>query len=546
MLMTLPRAPAFARALLLLSLDCPLAALGQGSAVDHASQTIQLALSGEPPNLNYMKASDQVSFFILEQIHEGLVRKNERGELSPGIAERWELRDDGATFWLREEARWSDGEPITAHDFVFAWRNVLDPVTASEYAFILYPIKNAEAVNTGQAPLEALGVRAIDERTLEVELEKPTGYFLSLMSFGLYFPARENFVRQQGSRFGADVRNMVFSGPFKLTEWVHGASLRMEKNEHYWDKESVTLNAIDIPYITPDALARFNLYKDGKLAIENAQIGLPAEQLKSALDNRMRIRSISDGSVFFSEFNHRPDRVTSNRNFRKALQSVFDSQELVYKVIGIPGYIPGASLFPVYLNGVEGKFRQEYPVQPPPISVQKGREYLELARREMGIDRFPPLVILADDTPVGQKQAQYLQSYYNRTLGLEVRIDIQTFKQRLAKMNAGDFDIVLAGWGPDYEDPMTFADLFASWNTNNHGRYQNAEYDRLIRLAQGTADPRVRMDAMGRIQEIVIDDAIVLPGYERVISYVQHPDLDGIVFSITGGSPLLKYARVLE
>jgi oligopeptide transport system substrate-binding protein len=449
-------------------------------------------------------------------------------------------------FWLRRNAMWSDGVPVTAHDFVFAWREVVNPQVAAEYASIMYSVKNGEAINEGLMPLEALGIRALDDYTLEVELESPTGYFLNLMSFMIFYPVREDFYKAQNGRYFADVRNMVFNGPFRITSWIHGASIRMEKNPLYWNADTVALNVINTPYITNDSAARFNLFKDGKLAIENGIQGLNAEQLRGALDNRMRIRSHSDGSLFYLEFNHRPERLTHNINLRKAIQAVYDSQELVYKVIGIAGYIPGKALVPVYMNGVNGKFRQEYPVVEAELSVEKARQYLAKAKEELGIDEFPPLSILGDSGEGPMLQAQYFQSLLKRTLGLDIKVDLQQFKIRLDKMLSGDFDLVLAGWGPDYEDPMTFVDLFASWNVNNRGRYASDEYDAYVRLAQSTADQQVRMDAMGKAQQLIIDDVVFLPNYERVANTVQHPKLEGVMFKQTGASMVLTYARVLE
>jgi oligopeptide transport system substrate-binding protein len=521
-------------------------ATAQETAVDYATQSIQIALSSEPRNLNSIRATDALSIFYLEHAMEGLLRKDEHNELVAGVAERWEMEGTTARFWLRHDAMWSDGVPVTAHDFVFAWREVVNPQVAAEYASIMYMVKNGEAINEGKLPLDALGIRALDDYTLEVELESPTGYFLNLMSFMIFYPVREDFYKAQDGRYFADVRNMVFNGPFIITSWIHGASIRMEKNPRYWNASAVMLNVINTPYITNDSAARFNLFKDGKLAIENGIQGLSAEQLRGALDNRMRIRSHSDGSLFYLEFNQRPDRVTSNLNLRKAIQAVYDSQELVYKVIGIAGYIPGKALVPVYMNGVNGKFRQEYPIVEAELSIEKARRYLAMAKEELGLDEIPPLSILGDSGDLPMLEAQYFQSLLKRTLDLEVKVDLQQFKIRLDKMLSGDFDLVLAGWGPDYEDPMTFVDLFASWNINNRGRYASDEYDSYVRLAQSTADQQVRMDAMGKAQQLIIDDAVILPNFERVANTVQNPKLEGVMFKQTGASMVLTYARVLE
>ena len=520
--------------------------LAQETGVDFATQTVRLALTGEPRNLNSMKATDQLSIFYLEHVMEGLLRKDARNLLVGGVAERWEMTDTSAKFWLRHDAMWSDGKPVTAHDFVFAWRNVVNPLTASEYASIMYPVKNAEAINKGEAPLTSLGIKALDDYTLEVELEAPTGYFLSLTAFMTFYPAREDFYMAQDGRYFADIENMIFNGPFTITNWVHSASIRMEKNLAYWGSNKIILNLIDTPYITNDSAARFNLFKDGKLAIENGLQGLESEQLQDALDNRFRIHSHSEGSVFFVEFNHRPDRVTRNLNLRKAMQAVYDSQELVYKVIGIAGYIPGRSVVPVYMPGVQLKFREEYPLVTPVLDLQKAKNYLALAKVELGLDKIPPLSILVDDREIGMLQAQYFQSLFKRTLDIDIKVDVQTFKQRLDKMLAGNFDLVLAGWGPDYEDVLTFTELFSSWNANNRGRYQSPVYDSYIRTAQASANQKIRMDAMSQAQQLILDDVVILPTYERVANTVRNPKLDGVMFKQTAAAMVLTYARVLE
>lgn len=536
-----------AQGLLALCLGCAVTQLSaQQAAVDFATQSIQLGMMGEPRNLNSMRATDMLSIYILEHAMEGLLRKDENNQLAPGIAERWEMDGTRLKFWLRKNAMWSDGIPVTAHDFVYAWRGVVNPATAAEYAALMYPVKNAEAINRGEAPLESLGIKALDDYTLEVELETPTGYILSLMTYMIFYPVREDFYTAQNGRYFADVSNMLFTGPFKITEWTHGASLKMEKNPSYWNSDIVNLNMINIAYITNDSAARFNLFKDGKIAIEDGLVGLESEQLRNALDSRMRIRGHSDGSLFYLEFNHRPERPTNNLNLRKAMQAVFDSEELVYKVIGIAGYIPGVAIQPVYMKGTQKLFREEYPLVMAELSLTAAKKYLALAKAELGVSEIPPLAILADDREISQLQAQYFQSLFQRTLGLDIKVDVQTFKVRLDKMLAGSFDMVVAGWGPDFEDPMTFADLFASWNINNRGAYKNAEYDSYVRAAMASTDQQVRMDMMGQAQQLIYDDAVVLPTYERVVNTVQHPKLEGVRFKQTGGAMVLTYARVVE
>ncbi len=506
---------------------------GASDAVDAATGTVTLALSEEPPQLDSTRGTDSVSFRILGHVMEGLLRYDADNRLVGGVAERWDIRERSATFHLRPEARWSNGEPITAQDFVFSWRKVVDPATASQYAFILYGIENAEAINAGKLPVQALGVRAADDRTLEVALARPVPYFEKLTAFATYNPINEAFYEATNGRYGADAEDLLYNGPFVIASWIHGASLRLEKNPNYWDAARIHLNAIDHAYITSDVNATINLFKDGKVALA----ALTAENLDDALYQRWKINRFSGGAVYFIEFNHRPARLTSNFHLRKAMQSVNDAAELVYKVIKLPGNLPGASLFPVWLKGVNGYFRQEYPPREHLPDEAAGRRYLAQALDELGLEELPPLVMLTGDSPSANKQSEYYQNVFKQKLGIDIKIDRQIFKQRLAKMTAGDFDLVMAGWGPDYDDPMTFADLFASWNENNRGRYENPELDAAVNMAQSSSDPELRMGAMAEVQDILYDDAVIIVIYERGSVYVADPRVKGLVRRAIGTDP---------
>jgi oligopeptide transport system substrate-binding protein len=532
--------------LLMLLLAWAADSTGTGSAIkpaiDTDSGSITLLLREEPPQLNSMLATDQVSSMVLGHVMQGLLRYDGQGRLVPGVAERWQIDAAGATFHLRADARWSDGEPVTAHDFVFAWRTVVDPASASQYAFILFPIRNAEPIATGQLPVTELGVRAVDDRTLSIEFERPIAHFEKLVAYTTYYPVRESFHRTTQGRYGADHDKMLYNGPFTITRWVHGAQLRMEKNPHYWDRDRIRLNVIDFAYFTEDPGTQVNLFKDGRVALT----GLGEQNLEEALQQRWHINRFMDGSVFYTEFNHRPERLTHNRNLRLAIAHALDAEELVYKVIKIPGFIPARSLFPSWLQGEQRTLREEYPVLARATDPELAREHLARALTELGLERLPPLMLLTGDSPLSAKQAEYYQALLRDRLGIEIRIDKQTFKQRLAKMTSGDFDLVAAGWGPDFNDPLTFGDLFASWNLNNRGKYNNPELDRQVRIAMNSLDAATRMAAFGAIQDIIIDDVVIAPEYERGLIYVVDPRLKGVVRRAVGTDPDYSYAWIEE
>ena len=512
----------------------------EAQAVDIANNSISAALSEEPPQLDSSKTTDASSGLVLGHVMEGLLRMDLKDRLGPAIAERWDVTPTHATFWLRKDAKWSDGQPITAADFIFAWQLALKPETGSEYASLLYPIENAEAINSGELPTSALGLSAPDPQTLVVKLARPMAFFDKLVVFPTFLPIREDFYKATQGRFGSDAEELLYSGPYVIKNWVHGASMLLERNPHYWDSTRGKLAQVNFAYITSDATATLNFFKDKRIALA----GLQAENLTEALRLKWPIRRFADGTVFYMEFNHRVDRLSRNLNFRKAIQHSLDMEELVYKVTKLPGYMPGKSLFPEWLIGVEKPLREEYPASTVDIDRAEAKAYLELAQKELGLKDFPEITLLTGDNPVSNIQSEWLQEVLKKTLGLTIKIDKQIFKQRLAKMSSGDFDLLLGGWGPDYNDPLTFGDLFASWNLNNRGRYSSETMDALILTAQSATATPDRMEAFGDIQQQLFDDVVILPMYERGITYVVHPQLKGVKRRVIGASIDYTYAYI--
>jgi oligopeptide transport system substrate-binding protein len=239
--------------------------------------------------------------------------------------------------------------------------------------------------------------------------------------------------------------------------------------------------------------------------------------------------------------NFRPGHLTTNYHFRRALLLANDPSELVNKVLKMPSYTVAESLYPGYAKGEHGRFRDEYPPPKVTTDLAAARAELELARQELGVDTFPPLVFLVDDLPGAIRHSEYVQEYLRRNLGLEIRIDRQNFRQRLAKQDEGEFDLTLKGWSADYDDPLSFADLFSSWNANNNGRYNNPAVDAQVRIAERSLDQGERLRAFAEVERILIEDAALLLAYERGVMYVQDPRLKNVARRTIG--PPTDYAR---
>lgn len=514
-------------------------AQAESAAVDIEARRVVLSISTEPPDLDHSTTSDQISIFVLSHVFEGLLQYGPDGQLMPAVAHSWRQTEEGFEFSLRPDARWSDGKAVTARDFVFAWQRALSPDTASPYAFILFPIAGAQAIHEDGAAADTLGVEIVDRHTLRIKLARPCPWFPSLTAFPTFYPLREDIVEQWQGRYAADADKMIYNGPFVLDRWVHGAHLRMRRNGFYWNQESIELNEIDIPYITSDPGAQYNLFKDGQIALAALDKG----SLEHAMSQGFEAHQFKNGTLFYWLFNFRDERVTANRALRKAIQAVFDPAILVYQLLGLPGVEPGVSLFPKTVRVAGQSLRSRHPMPEPPRGLMLARRWLEQARQEMGGD-IPALTLLAGDSPRATQEAEFLQYLLKRALGIELRIDQQSFKQRLEKMRRGAFDIAAAGWGPDYDDALTFADLFASWNANNRGRYRSEVYDALVRQSMQQTRVEQRLLSFHEMQKHIQKEAVILPSYENVSLYLLSPQLKGLQRQIFGGDPNFRFVEL--
>jgi oligopeptide transport system substrate-binding protein len=510
------------------------------SPVDFKAQSIRISMLQEPPSLDTSKATDLVSFFVLGHTTEGLLRYDRRGRLVAGVAESWDVTPTTLTFRLRPDARWHDGSKVTAADFVYAWQNVNDPAVAAPFAAIMYPIKNAEAIQNGELPVAALGVSSPSEGTLVVELGRPCGYCLGLMAHATFYPVNKAFHDQAGERYGSESDQLLSNGPFVLTEWVHEARLVMSKNPHYWNREAIELNEIEVAYITGDNRTRLNLFRDGQIAF----VRMGAETVKDAVAQGMRVRTFLTGGVTYVWFNFREGKPTGNKALRQAIQASFNPDEYVNKVIAIPGYKATGTLFPSWIRGNEKSFVDEYP---PPVVIRGKQQRLELMEqvaREIG--EVPDLTILTVSSTTGAKAAEYFQGLLEQSLGITSRVDQQTFKQYLNKARRGEFDLVLSSWYPDFDDLVTYADLLGSDNPNNRGRYSSKEYDRSLTVLLESINPAERFKAAAELQRIIVKEVPLLPNSETSSAYMVHPKLKGVVRRVLGQDPDFTFARVVE
>ncbi|MDD7983397.1 peptide ABC transporter substrate-binding protein [Lentisphaera marina] len=338
----------------------------EGEGLNFQNRSIAYSLSQEPPTLSSIGPVSSVAFTVQAHIFEGLMRMDENKKLVGGVAESWEIKKNSAKFKLRHNATWSDGSPVTAHDFVFAWQIASSPT--NEYNFIMAPIKNSAQVAKGELDLDQLGVKAIDDHTLIVEFAYPCAYFPTLTTFVSFMPIKESFFNKfPGREYASNSEKILYNGPFTISRWTKETQINLSKNPHYWNSGEVWLNTIKMPIIDqPKTVLNMFVSKDVCMA------SLDADNIKSALQQRLPMSTYKSGFVLYVEYNQREGRLTQNKKLRKAISLVISSYDVVNKVLGTPGNLTAPSIFPSWLPGSEGDLHREYNFVPNPVDYKKG------------------------------------------------------------------------------------------------------------------------------------------------------------------------------
>ncbi|QHE60995.1 peptide ABC transporter substrate-binding protein [Rossellomorea vietnamensis] len=514
---------------------------GAGGSDEKKEQVLNLLEASEIPSMDSTLATDAVSFNVMNNVLEGLYRLGENDEAVLGMAaEEPQISEDGKTYTFKiRDAKWSNGDPVTANDFVYAWKKALNPDTGAEYAYIMYDIKNAAKVNAGDLPVDELGVKAVDDKTLEVQLETPVPYFKALLSFATFYPQNQKFVEEQGDKFGLEADTVVYNGPFTLSEWKHEQSFKLSKNEDYWDAENVKLKEVNFN-IVKDTATGVNLYETNKADIA----GLSAEFVdKYKSDENFKTRA--ETSVYFLRLNQ-GNEVLKNVNARKAIDSAYDKQGMVDVLLN-NGSIPAYYLVPKdFVTGPDGTEYREAVGDFGEFDPKKAADYWAKAKEELGKDSIE-LELLNYDSDSSKKIGEFLKEQLEQNLeGLTVKIKAQPFKQKLELETKGQYDFSFAGWGPDYPDPMTFVDMFVTDGAHNQMGYSNPEYDKKIEQAKGELldDLDARWQAMIDAEKILFEDQAISPMYQKGVSYLERPYVKNVLRHSFGADNSYKWAYI--
>ncbi|MBQ8992723.1 MAG: peptide ABC transporter substrate-binding protein [Turicibacter sp.] len=519
-----------------------------GDSGSSSEKILKVAKDTELASMDQHIATDGLSFEVIAATIEGLYTSDADGNAIPAIAKSYDVSEDGLvyTFHLREDAKWSNGEHVTANDFVYAWRRLVDPNTASEYAFIMdvAGVKNAASVNAGETSLEELGVKAVDDYTLEVTLALPVPFFLQLMTFPSFFPMNEAFVTEKGADYAQSPEGLLANGPFKMTEWTQGHSFKVEKNDSYYDKDNVNIDGIEYK-IMKDAQTAALEFESGNLDV----VRLTGEIVDLYKENEA-FTLIHEGYLWYIAPNEEVEEL-QNVNLRQALGRAVNKEQLTETVLN-DGSTVANFIVPVTLaTGPDGKdFRETSANDYMTYDVKVAQEYWEKAKAELGIETLT-LELLFEDTDSMKKCAEFIQSELQTNLpGLTIELKSQPKKNRLELMRAGDYQLGITRWGPDYADPTTYLDMFITGSANNYPNYSNEEYDALMnRIGKGDLvyDIEARWEAMKEAEELLIaQDAAALPMYQQGNTYLIDQQVKGIETHSVGVPFIYKNVTIEE
>ncbi|MFS1001071.1 peptide ABC transporter substrate-binding protein [Enterococcus casseliflavus] len=521
-----------------------------GSGTAAAEQIFNVVVQQEMPSADLSLATDTISFSALNNVYEGLYRLDADSKPEPaGAAELAEVSEDGLTYKLklREDAKWSNGEPVTAADYVFGWQRTVSAETGSEYAYLFAPVTNAEAITAGEKDASELGIKAVSDYELEITLTTPTPYFQYLLAFPSFFPQSQAVVEDNGDQYASTSDNAVYNGPFVLagfdgpgtdTEWSY------EKNDQYWDKETVKLDTINVS-VVKESSTSLNLFQDGQ-----ADDVILTGELAQQMANDEAFVSEPLARTSYIELNQREeDSPFRNEDLRKAISYAIDRDALVTSILG-DGSLASTGLIPkgMTFNPTDNTDFVDEAESVIEYDQEKAKEYWEKAKEALGIDSLS-FEILASDTDSTKKAIEYIQSAIQDTLdGVKVSLSPVPFSVRLDRSNSGDFDVVMGGWGADYADASSFTDLFVTDNSYNRGRWTSEEYDAAVKSSATTnaGNPDARWQDLLDAEKIIMDQQGVIPVYQNVEAHLRAPKVKGVVSHGAGAQYDYKWAVIEE
>ena len=474
-----------------------------------SSKELNLVIPSEPPSLHPQLATDSTSSSVLINVFEGLYRSNAEGTPEPAMAENVEISDDKLTYTFKlRDAKWTNGDPVVAGDFEYAWKWALNPENLSEYASVFYSIKGAEAYNAGEGSAEEVGIKAEDDKTLVVTLANPTEYFLELTAFKTFLPINQKVVEGNDEWYTDAGENFVTNGPFTLADWKHNDSMVLKKNADYWDAANVALETVNIGMVENEATAS-TMFKGNEIDY----LGSPYQTValdsidEFKKDGSLRIKDYA--AIYWYKFNT-TDAITGNANIRKALTLAIDRQGLIDNIIK-GEQKPALGMVPSAITGFEedrGYFKDN--------DIESAKAALEAGMKELGItDPSEIKINISYNTSEGHAAiAQFVQEGWSKNLGISTGLDNSEWQVYLEKLNLLDYQIGRMGWIADYNDASSFLEQYTTAdNGNNDTGWENAEYKKLMEQSIVETDSAKRLDILKQAEAIAMTEFPIAPVY---------------------------------
>ena len=503
------------------------------------SKELNLLFASEPPSLHSALATDTTSGTVIQNVFEGLMT-HENGEVKEAAAESYKISEDLLTYTFKlRDAQWTNGDPVTAEDFAYSWKWALNPENASDYASILYPIKGAQAYNNDEGAVEDLGIKVIDEKTIEVTLEAPTPYFLELTAFKTMYPVHQA-TQEANATWYTEAETIVSNGPYTLTEWVHNGNMVLTKSDTYWDKDNVKIDTVNIAMVESES-AQMTKFDAGEIDFLGANFG------SIALDSIDRLKS--EGTLNVSEYSgiywykfNTTDDVLSNVNIRKALALAIDRASLIQNVTK-GEQSPALGIVPNVVEGFgddEGYFKD--------ADFEAAKEYLATGLKELGLSDPSELEIaLSYNTSEAHTAiAQFIQQGWKKELGINVTLDNAEWQVYLDKIDTFDYQVGRLGWIADYNDAYSFLEMYdTAKNGNNDTGWENPKYKELLKQSTTETDAAKRTELLKQAEAIMVEEMPVAPIYYYTNLYIGKDGVTGMEPDALGNVSL-KQADIKE
>lgn len=491
---------------------------GCGSGKSGEANAITYNLNADPKTLDPALNQAVDGSIVASNLFVGLCKTDENDKAIPGVAESWDMSEDGLTYTFHlRDSKWSNGDPVTAQDFEYAWKRVLNPETAAAYAYQLEYLKGGTEYNKGQVSADEVGVKALDDKTLEVTLVQPCSYFLELTTLPYYYPVHKATV-EGNPNWAAKAETYISNGPFKMTDYRIKDQIVLEKNENYYDVENVKLNKVTMKLVT-ETTSAWASYQAGDFDMVN---NVPASEAESALANGSA-QAFKALSTYFYVVNLDEEKVgaidpeaakaLSDVRVRKALTLAIDRPSVVK--VTKNGDIPAHGFVPEGIISEDGKDFAEKEYFKVEADVEAAKALLAEAGYPNG-EGFPTLVFSYNPDDPNQDVAQAVQDMWKKNLGINIELQNQEWKVFQATRTSGNYEIARHGWSGDYTDPMTFLDMWESTSGLNVAGYNNPEYDKVIKAAKAETDSHKRTELLHKAEDILLEDMPVIPLYYKV------------------------------